>query len=451
MTGRKTWLYEVPVYSLLVLAAERSLSGAHPDISAGAWAYWLGVLLFSLRYGAAAGSFAGLSAAAFYLGGLWSAGERYRFEDVDFYALPVLFMVVGAAVGAVIDRYLVSARRLESRVVELKERAAALQGEIDILQKTNRAVTQQVVSQMSSLVTLYQGSLELGKLDREALLAGILSFFSEALQAGKAALYLKDGDLWRLHAAKGWKEGESYPRVLDHTQGLVGRAGSEGRVVSLKDWFGADFAKAWEGRASVDAVMAGPLRRGAGEVIGVFSVQDLPFLAFNSANLNLMMLLLDWAGQAIEKSFYFEELRSKSIMDEVLNVYNQKYFEDRSEQEFSRSKTYALPFSMLLVGVPSAKDLPVDRQVNLYRALGRLLTEKARTIDIVTKFREDGIPFAVLMMTATIEQASELRFEVLRAYDHLGLDQELRIGIGTYAPEMDGKERMVDQAKREIA
>src|SRR5206468_607573 len=126
----------------------------------------------------------------------------------------------------------------------------------------------------------------------------------------------------------------SFARVIEGSQGLVGRAGAEGRVISLKDWFGTDFAKAWEGRGQVDAVMAGPLRRGGGEVMGVFSVQDLPFLAFNSANLNLMMLLLDWASQAIEKSFYFEELRSKSIMDEVLNVYNEKYFEDRSEQEF---------------------------------------------------------------------------------------------------------------------
>jgi diguanylate cyclase (GGDEF)-like protein len=233
---------------------------------------------------------------------------------------------------------------------------------------------------------------------------------------------------------------------------LVGKAGSEGRAVSLKDWFGADFSKAWEGRDQVDAVMAGPLRRGTGEVIGVFSVQDLPFLSFNSANVNLMMLLLDWASQAIEKAFYFEELRSKSIMDDILNVYNNKYFEDRAEQEFSRSKTYALPFSILLVCVPALQALTVDRQLNLLRALGRLLTEKARKIDIVTKFREPGIPFAILMMTAVEEQARELRGRILEAYAKLGLEEAaLKIGVGSYAANMESKEAIIEQAKRDLA
>ena len=49
--------------------------------------------------------------------------------------------------------------------------------------------------------------------------------------------------------------------------------------------------------------------------------QSMDLLRFNSASINLLTLLLDWAAESISKCVYFEELQTKLIQDEVLNVY----------------------------------------------------------------------------------------------------------------------------------
>ena len=456
---RLSYLYEIPAFFLILFAVRSTLPDPAAFDRADPNPYWLGVLLFALRYGLSAGTASGAAAAAFYLGGCWLGGDHYRFEDPEFYALPGLFILAGAAVGRTVDALAKLRRDSEEKLAELSDRNHALAAELKTQQKETRAVEQQVVSQMSSLVTLYQGSRELGSLDRKVLFDGILDFFTEALQATETALYRKDEDRWVLYRQKGWPRTDAHPEALGFTQGLVGKAGSEGRVVSLRDWVGTDVEKAWEGRDSADAIMAGPLRREDGEVIGVFSVQDMPFLRFNSASLNLMTLLLDWADEAIAKSLYFEELKSRSILDEVYNVYNEHYFRSRAEQEFARSKTYSLPFSMLLLSIPGLSFLPLQQQVNFLRAVSRLLQQSCRTIDVVAKFPAPEIPFAVLMMTATAERAAELAAAIHEAYRKLELAKplegaqalELGIGVGSYAASMATLEEMIAQAKKGLA
>ncbi|MFH1724252.1 MAG: GAF domain-containing protein [Elusimicrobiota bacterium] len=457
----KSYWYEIPVLFLLALVFQRQF---FPDIPSffqvSPHPFWIGVLVFGLRYGLTAGIAGGVCAAGLYLGGLWFSDERFRFDDADFYLLPGLFVVLGALIGGVVGMLEERNRDTKRELDEHRERVRQLVEELVTQRKTNRAIEQQVVSQMSSLVTLYQGARELDSLDRKDLLDGILSFFAEALRADKAALHVREKGQWVLYGQKGWADGDAYPKKLDMSQGVIGRAGVENRVVSLRDWFGQDVEQAWRGKDRADAIMAGPLRRDDGEVIGVFSVQDMPLLRFNSASVNLLTLLVDWAETAISKSLYFEELKSKTILDEVYNVYNETYFKSRSEQEFGRSKTYTLPFSMLLVAIEGLKDLPHERQLNLLRAVGRLLQEVSRDIDIVTKSADPGIPFAVMMMTASVNQARGLRTKILDAFGKLGFaggsgkDAEralsIKIGIGTFAPAMKAVGEIIAEAREDL-
>lgn len=451
---KRPWAYEIPVFYLLLFGIERAfLPGRPAFLGIEPHPFWLGVLVFGLRYGLPAGVCAGLTGAGLFLAESWTLGDRFRFEDADFYLLPGLFTAVGAVLGATTDRLRRRAREHREEADSLRRRVEELVSEIGVLKGAARAVEQQVVSQMSTLVTTYEGARRLGTLERKALLEGILEFFSAALKAEKAAVHLLKKDRWVLFAQRGWREEDRYPRELEFSRGVIGKAGSENRVASLRDWKTAEPEKAWEARGNADAVMAAPLRTDDGRVIGVFSVQDLPLLKFNSAGVNLLTLLADWAETAISKSLYFEELRSKLIQDEVYGVYNEKYFQSRSRQEFGRSKTYALPFSILLVAVDGLRTLPPEGQVNALRVLGRLLQETSREIDIVTRFPDPGVPFAVMMMTASAESAGEFREAVLGAVGKLGVFSaegrglSLRIGVGSYRPEMNSVEEIVARAR----
>jgi diguanylate cyclase (GGDEF)-like protein len=455
MIRRQVWL-EVGVLCLLFYGVERLLFPGRPAFfGATPHPYWIGVLLFALRYGLGAGLLSGSSLSALYLYGVWTHGDRFRFEDPEFYLLPGLFMLAGAVLGGAIDRQERMRAGAKRRVSNLEKENESLTEELEAQRRITHAVEQQVVTRMSSLVTLYQGARELGNLDRNALYRGILEFFSQALQADKIAIYFKEGGEWTLRHKKGWQDSDAYPETVRYTEGVIGKAGAEGAVVSLRDFFAADAEKAWLNRDKSDAIMAGPLRKDDGEVIGVLAVQNMDLLRFNSASINLLSLLLDWASESITKSLYFDELRSKLILDEVLDVYNERYFKDRGGQEFARSKTYLLPFSMLLISVENFRALPLERRLRALRAISELLRRTARDIDIVTKFPDPDTPFAVLMMTASENQAKEQRDAIARAFERIGLGDadddgaslRLKIGIGSFAPEMESMEDLVAAAR----
>lgn len=450
MTPRsRSFLYEIPIFFLLLFACQRGLfPGNFAFHEANPNPCWLGVLLFGLRYGLVAGFLSGLASAAFTIVGFWLGGEAFRFEDVDFYIVPGLFVVVGAAVGAAADNFLHMIRDRDSKLADLQDRNLGLVRQIQAQQKAQRAVEQQVVSQMSSMVTLYHGARELGSLDRDALFTGVMDFFTQAVGAKKASLYVPAEHRWVLRDQRGWQADDPFLKELNYTQGLIGQAGSEKRVVCLRDWAPMESDEASAERWSrLDSIMAGPLLDPAGNVAAVFSVQAMPFLRFNSASVNLLTLMLDWGNEALAKCVHYEDLKARSIMDEEFGVHNESYFRSRARQEFARSKRHALPFSMLLASLGNLESVPIDRQVMFLRVVSKLLRESVRDIDVVAKTSFVESPFAVLMMTATVGQARELRSRLLASYGRLGLPPELRIGVGTYQSEMENAEEMVEQAK----
>lgn len=450
--GSRSYLYEVPAFYLVLFIVQRWLFPESPgfrDVNPSP--FWLGLLLFGLRYGLAAGLLSGFVSAGLLALAARLGGEGYRLGDSDFWVLPGLLVIAGACIGGAADAYLHRIASLKSRIGELGDLNRGLQSQIQMQQKAMRAVEQQVVSQMSSLVTLYHGSRELGTLDREQILVGVLDFFTRALNAAKTALYVPQDGRWALRDQRGWTDADAYPRSLEAGQGLVGRAAAERRVVSLKDFFAADPESGLPDAPRSDAIMAAPLRGPDGAPMAVFSVQAMPFLRFNSASVNLLTLLADWGDEALAKCAHFDELKSKSILDEEFGVYSERYFLTRLKQEFGRSKRHALPFSVLLASPRGLDAVPVARRVAYLLALSRLLRDSVREIDVVTKTPYPEAPFAVLAMTATREQAGVVKKRVLERYATLELPPALQLGIGSYESEMSGEEALVEQARRDLA
>ncbi|TPW17093.1 MAG: diguanylate cyclase, partial [Elusimicrobia bacterium] len=313
LTGRRSWLYEAPVFFAALVAFQRMAfpenpfwHGVSPSPS------WVGVLLFAMRYGIGSGLTVGLAAAALCVLGVRDVGEAYRFGDADFWFEPALFVLVGTAVGGTADGYMHRIGDLLRSLADLRGRNAGLQMHIVSQQKAMRVIEQQVVSQMSSVVTLYQGSRRLGRLELADVFEAFLDFFTRALQATKTAVYVPKGGAWVLHGTRGWGEKDGYPDRVENGRGIVGSAALEKR--------------------KTDAIMAAPILGPDGEVVAVFAVQAMPFLRFNSASLNLLTLLAEWGAEAYGKCLSVSELRSRSILDEEYSVHSPAYFTSRVGQ-----------------------------------------------------------------------------------------------------------------------
>lgn len=449
----KAWLHEVPLFYLGLFLLQRLAFPERPgyyDINPSP--FWLGVLLFALRYGLRAGLGAGIVSAGLYALGLKTAGYAYRLQDSEVLLRAALFVMVGGGVGATTGSLIARAADLKARIDDLMGRIRGLQNQIVAQQKAQRAVEQQVVSQMSSIVTLYHGSRALGTLDREELMAAILEFFSKALQSDKSALYTpKDGG-WDLLLSKGWKPDESYPKRVASGVGLIGRAGAERSLMSLRDFFEAQERDGASTRASgeADALMAAPLKSPSGEVLAVFSVQAMPFLQFNSASINLLSLLCEWGEEALAKCLHFEDLHSRSILDEDYGVYSTNYLQNRTLQEFSRSTRFALPLTLLLASPEGLEKASTAKQVAYLHALSALLKEVSRDSDVVAKSHLDGVPFAILLVTTSKDQALVVKNRILDSGRKLDLPFPLRVGLGSYAHTMKSVDEIYEQARADI-
>ena len=415
--------------------------------------FWIGVLFFPLRYGWSAGLVSGLVSLSLYLSLVYLKGDPYLFEDYLFYIIPSLFLMVGVLIGVGIESFIRRLHQREDDIEKQKQEISALGSNKKFLESVNAGLEKKIVSQMSTIVTLYSGARKLESLNRETIYPAMLDFFSETLEASESAIYLLEEDRWVLKYQKGWQDYHRRKNILDRTEGLIGQAGSTGKIVSVRDFLRSEKDSSPIGLLG-DAMIAGPLKREDGEVIGVYSIQNIPFLRFTSTSLNLLSLLLDWASHSLEKVYYFEELYSKTIIDEIYNVYQHHYFQSRGKQEFLRSKTYYLPFSVVLIRLKNLTTYPKEVQLNLLQVVSRFLNHQSREIDIVTKFGEEDIPFALLLLTTSKEGAMEVCQDLRKSFHqlHLGDFQgkgellNIEFGVGSFDPKIKTFDQMVQKA-----
>lgn len=418
--------------------------------------YWVGVLLFGFRYGVWAGFTAGFLSAVLYLGMAWVGIERYVFEDLSFYILPTLFMIIGTLVGVGVYQY-------RSRISELQKQLSDQQTSIDqsvkelyTLKEINEGLEKKIVTRMQTIITLYEGARSLSSTDLDVLYPAILRFIMKTLDAEEAAIYVQADGEWRLQVNAGWKAYENHPTRLKAGEGLTGFAGAGNKIVTIRDFVGAT------PRAEflADCMMAGPIRRGErGDVLAVLSIQNLPFLNFNSATVNLFSFLLDWASRAMGQALDATESREREIWDATYNVFSYRYFLLRAEQEWLRSKTYYLPLSVGFVRIDGLEPLSQTAETQLFQIVAQVLRDSCRDMDVVAKNNDPNVPFAVLLITASPAQAAEIRQRILDNFEKLQLQDghsaysgvQIHVGLADFGPKVPSLDKLIHEAQGSLS
>lgn len=414
--------------------------------------YWLGVLLFGFRYGVFAGFLSGVISAAFYLGLAWVGVEQYLFEELSFYVRPSLFIIVGVMVGVGNHKYL-------QRIVDLGKQVAGLDGqvarqgdEIQTLQNINAGLEKRIVTRMQTLITLYEGARSLSATDLDGLYTSILNFIAKTLGAEEAALYLHTDDGWQLKGSFGWKDYTKHPTRLQFGEGITGLSGLKCKVLTVRDFVGKDAPSSF----LADCVMAGPIRgRNEGEVLAVLSIQDIPFLQFNSSSVSLMTFLLDWASRAVQHAMDVATMQENEIWDPQYQVFSMKYFRSRAQQEWIRSKTYYLPLSVGMVKVRGLSDLPPAARRQVLTIVAEVLKKSCREMDVVARCPEPDTPFAFLLITASPAQVEEIRQRIMTHLEEINIPRmdpayagvTVRVGMSHFSPQVKDMGDLIHQAQ----
>jgi len=457
-----SYLYEIPLFYAILVALNYFRFPEYPGfLEINPHPYWLGILLFSFRYGTFAGAITGILSTVTYIIFIWLEGDRYLFGDFHFYLLPSLFIIIGTLIGIGVDKYIQINKKQKKELIKLSGDKIHLYQELKSQRVITNELEKRIVTKTSTLVTLYEGARRLDTVEFEDLYKSIVLFFSKTLDVKEAAIYLKDNNKWKLKRSLGWENEDSWPKEYALNDGLVGLSGSGGKVLNIKNFLGKDVERqkiqVTDSQPQLDikreCLMAGPLKKGEnGNVIGVFSIQAIPLLSLNSATVNLFSFLLNWASRSLGTAYFFEEMKKQEILDPELEIYSFRYFETRFKQEFLRSRTYYLPLSIALITITGTDNFPPPKKKSVMTAISHLLKDSCRDIDVIASFPDPNIPFACLLTTTTAEKSSDVKKVIFDNFEKLNLDKSVRlhIGISSYTPKTKSIEDFLNLTKEEL-
>lgn len=445
---RFSYLYEIPIFFLIILGVNRVLASAIPGfIGVDPHPFWLVILLFGIRYGVTAGLSSGITATVLYLAIARYSLEPYLLEDIRFYVLPSCFILFGVLTGVVSGTYRQRLKDSQEENLKLKNELSQFEEEVKTLKEINLGLEKKIVSRMSTLATLYEGARRLDSTDPDIFWKEFLNFITKTLGADQSSLYLAENKKWVLKYYWGWESFEKHPASLEYSEGLIGLAGAQNKVLSVRDLMQNSSPQLPD--LLGDALIAGPVRAGEdGKVVGVLSIQKMPFLSFNSATVNLFSFLLNWASRALGKLEETSKLRELDIIDPRYRIYSKRYFMMRGQEEYQRSITYYLPLSVGIVKIPDLSLLQDIQRKEKLAVIAELLKSQIRLMDVLAVYEESAnTPFSFLLMTSSPHQSEEVVKRMLSLLQEIDPEIKIDIQLSHFSPGIKSWEELLDKAR----
>ena len=147
--------------------------------------YWLVVIFVASRYGLKAGlissSLAALHLVFFILKALHTKALLEMMIEDGVFLLPAAFIIIGILLGALRQKYIDIEVRLSEEVKELRARLKSSETHVVNIDKVRSALEGRIVSQTSTIKTLYNIAQEISGEDESGIFNGCLGILEEYL------------------------------------------------------------------------------------------------------------------------------------------------------------------------------------------------------------------------------------------------------------------------------
>lgn len=180
----------------------------------------------------------------------------------------------------------------------------------------------------------------------------------------------------------------------------------------------------------------------------------------------LCHLVANISANALENAILFESVQTAkeffeemAIRDGLTRLYNHRHFYDRLGKEFSRTKRYKEPLSLIFFDID---DFKVVNDIyghmlgdEVLKQIGRMIREVARTSDIPARY--GGEEFAILLPNTPVDGALSMAQRlsaVISEYRFAGLGEEqvtISTGVATYTgSNLDRPDQLVEFADQSM-
>ncbi len=396
--------------------------------------FWLIIVPIAARYGAVPGYVVGALSALVYLalaalqtGSLFGVATLGTQAALD----PVLFFLVGAALGELRESHKRAHKRLAKKYDELEADVQDLAQRYLAAVELSRELEQRIVTQTSTVTTLYQAAKTLEHLEMQDLSPSVLELITSFIEADACAIYLREQNRFVLKAGLPASVPFERPQELDTGRGLQAIVVRERRTATVREII----AEATPARIrEMPLLMATPLLSEGGEIMGILTVEKMPFLRFTPAAVKLFTLLGDWASSAFQRALKFEQTRDRNIEDELTGAYNYSYTLKRLNEEVLRARHYQVSLTLMAVGINDYGSIPPVKLPGVLRTLSLVFRRHIRPLDILGKHVSDGV-FLIVVPHTNLKESTSLAARMSREVEAFGFkpfddDRQLRVSVG---------------------
>jgi len=217
-------------------------------------------------------------------------------------------------------------------------------------------------------------------------------------------------------------------------------------------------------KRDVASLMIAPLTTGQ-RITGLLRVESLQKDVYASDDLRLLSIIGDLVAASLENARLAQRTEELARVDELTGLYVHRYFQERLQEELSRSQRSRTPVSLLMIDIDHFKTYN-DQYGHIagdlvLKQVARLLKESARPGDLVCRY--GGEEFSIILPNRTkgeafsFAEALRIRvekesFTLRREMTHVTIS----IGVASFPEECLLKDELLKrvdsflyQAKRE--
>ena len=342
----------------------------------------------------------------------------------------------------------------------LKNQLSGLQKKYSDIEETNKNLNDQIIE----LHSLYQISLALSMtLELEEILKSIKKFIKKSFDVDQYSILLidKETNELKINSSFGLNKAHTneYSKFNNCIFDVAFKAEKSIYVPDITNEIKFDFYHS--NNIKNGSFISIPLQSNNDVPLGVLNLYNENNNSFSTRRIKLFSKIATQIAKVVDKTILFEQTKELSITDELTDIYNRRYFNQRFEREVIRAKRYKRPLTLVLIDIDYFKNYN-DLNGHLLgdkvlEKVARLLEVNIRKADILARF--GGEEFVVLLPEINKDRAFNVAEKLRQAIDNNRFPEEYKqpnhkltisVGLATLLEDTYTSEELIHFADKAL-